>query len=51
MEEGGEKDLAHIPNQIKLLNTMYLELCHRIGVDDNPVSALSKFVGKALVTF
>ena len=43
--------LEHIPNQIRVINEKYIELCHLIGQNNNPCFALSRFVGKIFVTF
>ena len=50
-KEGDEDRLDHIPNQIKIINTRYMEMCHLIGGNNNACFSLSRFVGRAFVTF
>jgi hypothetical protein len=46
-----ESLIEYIPNQIKILNSSYIDLCHLIGKDSHPSFTLSHFVGRAFVTF
>jgi hypothetical protein len=52
VENEEDKDsLEHIPNQIKIINANYMELCHVIGKEEDPCLSLARFVGRAFVTF
>lgn len=43
--------LKHIPNQIKIINTKYIELSKKFALDNSPAFNLSHFLGKAFITF
>ena len=44
-------ELTYIPNQIKIIHDKYIEVCHLIGSDSHTCFTLSRFVGRAFVTF
>jgi hypothetical protein len=45
------KGVDFIPNQIKKLNEEYIKLCERFALEISPAFNLSKFTGKAFVSF
>jgi hypothetical protein len=43
--------ISYLPNQIDVINREFINLCEQFALNDTPSFSLSKFVGKAFISF